>query len=245
MALPGLSIFKLLLQLLLLFFFLKNFGEPAVKRYLMRQTMVVRCKRPTGGIEAPEITIVGHNKTGGTWREPGHLRGRVDVLNSIEAFCEGEENITGCIIQKTYERTEFVKNALLGSDKRESLMSPTLWSEDFTNTRSGRSYTLKVGNRIGPRFSKDYIMLYLDVNLKYDIFIHEEKFFLLNENMAFPSQFIGVDPSVMKRYYKLTLTQHKRLDLPDSRCQQAEDYNFQACVRESLSNQVQAQYHQH
>ena len=81
-------------------------------------------------------------------------------------------------------------------------------------------------------------MLYLDTNLKYDIIIHESKFFALNENMAFPSQFIGVDPSVMKRYYKLTLTQHKRLDLPGSRCQQAEDYNFQACVRESLSNQV-------
>ena len=105
--------------------------------------MVVHTKKMTDGIEAPSISIIAKIKMPGgqnSWK------GKYNGPNNItKAECQGATNIKDCIESKTFQRREFVKDALLGWTRRKSLMEDNLWSSDFTNPRAGMVHTLKVG----------------------------------------------------------------------------------------------------
>ena len=48
-----------------------------------------------------------------------------------------------------------------------------------------------------------------------------------------------VEPNnTSSHYYNLALTEVEELDLPEDPCNTDPDYNFQACIKESLSSQV-------
>ena len=74
--------------------------------------------------------------------------------------------------------------------------------------------------------------------MAYRLFIHDPKYFLVNYNsLEFPIIYLKVKKAP-NCYYKLKLTEVEELDLPEDPCNTDPDYNFQACVRESLSSQV-------
>ena len=105
--------------------------------------MVVHTKKMTDGIEAPSISIIakikmpaGRNSWKGKYNDPNDI---------IKAECEGASDIKDCIESKTFQRREFLKDALLGWKRKKSLMDDNLWSRDFTNPRAGMVHTLKVG----------------------------------------------------------------------------------------------------
>ena len=52
----------LILQLVLFVLFLKFFGEPSVRKYLQKETIVIYSEERTNGIEAPAITIIALKK---------------------------------------------------------------------------------------------------------------------------------------------------------------------------------------
>ena len=52
----------LILQFVLFVLFLNFFGEPAVKKYLQKETIVIHSEERTNGIEAPAITITALRK---------------------------------------------------------------------------------------------------------------------------------------------------------------------------------------
>ena len=44
--------------------------------------------------------------------------------------------------------------------------------------------------------------------------------------------------SSYNQYHTMTLTEHRELDVPQDPCEEDPGYNFQACVKESLSSKV-------
>ena len=74
---------------------------------------------------------------------------------------------------------------------------------------------------------------------KFYIFVHD-KFFIVNMNPYGPTtsfwQFEG--NSMQSHYQEIALIKHKRLNLDHQPCEEAEDYSFNICVKESLSEKV-------
>ena len=104
--------------------------------------------------------------------------------------------------------------------------------EGLSPTISGRAkyFTINVGGRIGPDFSKEqpFVELYRN-NDKYDIFVHEPRFFTLNYiPVAFPavSRSFVVNKSE-SHFYPMVLTEVEELNLPQDPCNEDEKYNFQ------------------
>ena len=119
------------------------------------------------------------------------------------------------------------KTSLLG---REDLivegLSPVL-------SRRAKYFTINVGDRIGPDYSKEqlFIELYRN-NAQYDIFVHDPRFFTLNYiPVAFPalSRAIVVNKSE-SHFYSMVLVEVEELNLPQDPCNEDGKYNFQVCM---------------
>ena len=117
-----------------------------------------------------------------------------------------------------------------------------VWKPDFTYVRYGRSYTFHPERKIGPEDDKDQLIILLDNNYCYDIFVHEKNFFILNDNRcALPSNYYKLIPDASnhsKVVYKISVTQHIELNVPEDPCMEDDQYDFGVCVKESLARQV-------
>ena len=113
--------------------------------------------------------------------------------------------------------------------------------EDFTSGYVGKHHTINLSQRLNPDISgKTMMYIALNPKLYYRLFIHEKNFFLINFSpMDFPILYRKVQTSLTPSlYYRLALTEVEELDLPEDPCNTDPDYNFQACIKESLSSQV-------
>jgi hypothetical protein len=162
--------------------------------------------------------------------------------HAIENNCGNHtSDIEACIDLNTYNQTEAFKDVLIGFTPTQSLLDlDNIWTEDFTSTWNGRTYTLNIPKSIGPDDGKDQLFVAFGYNRNYKIFLHDPFYFALNENpMAFPSILLEIFPNeTMSHFYRLALTEIEELDLPEDPCNPDRDYKFQACIKESLSRQV-------
>ena len=234
------TVLKILLQLALFLVFLFDYGLPSIYKYLEKKTIRTQSRKETGGIEAPSITVAGW--TPGT--NVGWLNESKDIVHADDSLrhqCKGFGDIVKCIRNQTYEQSELIKDIVMGVEDNVSLLTSTnTLVEDFTNVRFGRTYTLNPERRIGPIYEKDEIILLLDPNLIYSVILHDKKFFLMSENpYGIPTIYIKIDPSrTFGPYYTIDITRHKNLNFPDNPCEENPNYDFNACVRKSLSRKI-------
>ena len=117
-----------------------------------------------------------------------------------------------------------------------------IWIEDFTDTfLNGRTYTLNYTENINPAWRTSQMILVLYHHFSYyKIYIHDPNYFIINYSPDLPT--IGdfdFNPNETAPFFKrLALTEVEELDLAEDPCNTDPDYNFQACVRESLSGKV-------
>ena len=107
--------------------------------------------------------------------------------------------------------------------------------------RNGKHHTINLLQKLGPDYEgKTVVYFALNHTLAYRLFIHDPKYFLINYNsLEFPIIYLKLKKKpTPNRYYKLKLTEVEELDLPEDPCNTDPDYNFQACIKESLSSQV-------
>ena len=158
------SLLRPFLQLLLLLIFLLYFGLPAIHRFNERSVMVVTSRVDTGGIEPPAVTLAARNadsKLG--WRS-----NITQFYDLVFTHCHNEP-LPLCIEQKTFNRTEWIKEVYLGYKTKKSLMSPSkLWTEDFEVAWPGRVQTLEIDRRIGPNDGIDQLFVLLSYRFTYD-----------------------------------------------------------------------------
>ena len=226
---------KNLLQLLLLAVFLYFFGLPAIAKYQEGQTMVVKSKVDMDGIAAPTITIAVRNPTTKYgWKDHVQDEHLDQVCNNT-----GEtSNVESCIDRNTYSQEEAFHDILVGYNYKKSLMANDICVEDFTDTWPGKYFTIQLPGKLRPYVSTQ-VFLELHKDLNYLIFIHDPNYFFYTDSPAIPLLNFEVKPKKeTSHYYRLRLTEVEELDQPEHPCDTDPAYNFQACVRESLSSLV-------
>ena len=200
--------------------------------------MIVSSQKLTDGIEAPSITIQASTDSNYGWKSS------INFSGVIEGKCGQAGSIKECILNETYSQEESIHESKVGWFSNKSLLSPEFWREDFTSAIHGRTYTLKINKTIGPDMT-DFVFLLFSPTLKISIWLHDENFFLLNENpVALPSLYKKFDPPTsslvppMKVYFYLTLIEHQKLSLGGSSCIEDHNYKFKSCVKDSLAVKV-------
>ena len=217
---------RLLVQVVLLITFLYFFGFPAVERFSKKEVMVVESTKDTKGIPSPSITFA--------------------VVNQIknDSCFEKDTSIELCLKRYTLNRSEMLRRVIIGwKRKREINLTDENVKEDFTLNYPGRYYTLDLPMKIGPDDDEDQIFLELNTNLSYTLFIHDpEYFFVYNVNpIALPTKTITFTASDRKPnawFYRLELAKVNKLNLPSNPCIDDPSYNFQACLRRSMTEKV-------
>ena len=232
-------VIKLILQLFLFAVFLHMYGLGALDRLNKKSTIVIKTRRDTDGIQAPSFTIsVRSHVTKMGWKEM-----RWNGNDTLVHLCKDFPTVEQCLDSQTFNRSEIIKGALIGFETKSSLMEEEgAWQPDFTHVWHGRTYTLHPKMRIGPEYQKDQLIILLDNGYIYDIFIHEKKFFILNDNQyTLPSIYVKLVPNnsnKVKIYYEISATQHLEMNVPDDPCEEEDQYNFRVCVKESLARRV-------
>ena len=221
---------RLLVQILLLAVFLYFFGFPAVARFENKDVMVVQTKNETNGTPIPAVTLAV-----------------MDQINNDTCFHKNA-SIEDCIEENTLKSSEILKSVVLGYKKRKRInFTEDFLREDFTSTWAGRYYTLDLPGKIGPHSDVDQIFLGLTSNLTYTIFVHDPKYLFFNEN---PNAL----PTIMSRFetgrekpnslvYRLALTEVQKLNRPSSPCNEDADFNFESCLKRSVSEKVFFEFH--
>ena len=227
-----------LLQVVLLVTFLVFFGLPAITRYQAKRVVVVLSKRDTEGIVAPTISIAAWNpETKNGWKGNASM-----TFDLIRANCQSTPtSVERCIDEKTFRQTEVFKDVVLGLAAKTSVLNKeNLITADFSTAWDGMFYAVNVQRRIGPDDSVDQIYILLDKSHIYNIFVHDPAYFIVNENPAgLPSVMLKLNPNTSGNYYyRISLTEVEKLDLPQDRCNVDPDFNFQACVKQSISKRV-------
>ena len=115
-------VLKVLLQVGLLFVFLKFFGYECWKRYLGEDVYVSRSENYSSVIKAPGVTIC-----------PGLRSGHTDLLADSCASKNGTSDIVSCIEAASYDLSSTVLNVEGGHhDKIEQKpLNATEWTLDF------------------------------------------------------------------------------------------------------------------
>ena len=240
------------------------FGIPSISNTPNQDTVVIHYEDIVDGIEAPAITIAPiHMGHGHGWKSPQKSTGgkKFSLFNHCKGF--NATDISVCIENDTYEKEEFLNSAKLKtvlanssvSTYNENKFSSSMtWSEDLTVPDMGRHYTLKSSITITPNA---HIIFNLFKNYSYQIWVHDEHFFIPNNNpFGPPSQYWKVSNKPTKNsedsgnsqnpqnsgitkspglMHRITLTKQKKLNLERSPCNEDPVYSFTTCVKERLS----------
>ena len=231
------------LQIILFVPFLLFFGIPSVEKYLEKQTIIISSEKQTNGIEAPAITFAALKKQGVPmgWKSVDkdlNLRSFVmlDHCHSLNF-----SNIDACQKNDTFARDDFMRSAQIGfyQENSTSLLNDYSWTEDLTTTTFGRYFTLNPSRRITGS-PDDALMFKLYNGFSYFIWVHDEDFFILNQNpRGLPSKLWKIDN--LKNadkdglYHEISLTKHKKLNLDRRPCNEGPSHSFTTCVKENLA----------
>ena len=219
---------KILLQLVLFGLFVHFYGIPALERMNQYKTILVKSRRNTHGIKAPSITISArNNETNMGWKEKSAKITKAHSNDTLRHQCEDFSTVEDCLTEATFHYSEFIKGFLRGHERQESLLvKEGAVTRDFTYVRFGTTYTINPNISIGPVDDDDQIIILLDKNFIYDIFIHDPDFFILNDNRCgLPAIYYKVIAATkMNTYYKMFMIEHHELNVPDDPCQDDEDY---------------------
>ena len=178
--------FNIGLHLTLFVIFVVFFGIPSVSKYLDQETIIISSEEETNGIEAPAITFLSHKNHLGWKSDVGNIQ--IDKFNMVD-HCKkiGLTDFQVCISNGTFGLGDFLMGARMKSiDKKDLLLESSnslLLTEDVTTTRFGRFFTLKFHRTI-TRNHSDFIVFKMDTTSSffYSVFIHDESFFLMNQN---------------------------------------------------------------
>ena len=232
---------KSCLQLALLICFLAWFGIPLIKKYYNNDIILVTSKMDGTKIRAPAVTICLATATdhGTGWKGDVHnITSFGDVLRHT---CQMKtDNITACIEQETFSQTEVIPKVVKGWTKKESLMNPDFWQDDFRVTWRGRCYRLLYPQKVSKEVDTDAIFFLFNGNHSYWIDIHDPNYYIMNYNpLALKVNRIKTGANARRglyMYYELQI--HEELNIPEDPCVEDQLYSFQACVQESLSHKV-------
>ena len=216
---------RIIAQIILLVVFVAFFGLPAIKKYLKKEVFIVETLKQTDKIPSPAITI----------SVPGQF---------VNHSCYDRNVSTeDCLEQTFLKRSEIINRVIMGLDLQEEVnLTGGIVQEDFSYNWAGIYLTLTLPLTIGTELKSDAIIIGIFANLNYLVFIHDPKYFLLNDNpTAIPGELRRLNTYEMKPetvFFRLELVEVNKLNLPNSPCNEDPNYNFFSCVKESVASKV-------
>ena len=243
---------KIVIQLILFVTFLVHFGIPSLRKYEKEETIIVTSEVKTNGIEAPPVSVAVYQGHQGTaWKS---TQGQItwDTFDLVQ-HCENIDmpDIERCMRNDSFELQDFMREIYFGFPVKNMSISktpgppslpsvPSSLEEDMSSTPLGRIFTIKATKMITPYY-QDFMVLILNRNFSFFIFLHDEEYFLLNINSFGPPSVLRMYANLSQsqsHYYEISLTKHKRLNIGRSPCIEEKNYSFKSCVKNSFSKQV-------
>ena len=231
---------KAILQLILFILFLRFFGIPSMRTFQKKDTLVLKYEEDTGGIEAPAVTIQAI-QNGSGWKSPGVGKVHWKSFEIFQHCAEINLTIEECVQKDTIELTDFLKDVRFGDEPNVSVsvLNSSLFKEDVTVTPWGRHFTFKYSRTMTQDAEKDCLKFVLDRNFTFNVFVHDEDFFLHNFNpLGPPKNSWAFEGNERSFYQELILTKQRKKNLDRRPCQGDPGYSFTGCVKENLSKQV-------
>ena len=226
-------ILKALAITVLFFIFFLFFGMSSIKKFMMGDTvMVTRSKPNKDGLPAPAIMVCPINENGVSWK--------------LNKSCEKEESLVDvedCIKENSYHLDETINHFNTGmSFNHDSddykLISNNLWRKIFVSGFYGICYTLSYR-----KLMKSSDILYLSFGSKpknIKVFLYDPRFFLFKSDSFFVPFILMNKPNQL---VSLLRTSISRMNRPQQfECNPDENYNYNQCVRKSLSIKMGCNY---
>ena len=219
---------RYIFTIILIVLFTKLFGIVQIQTYLKKEVLVkVDRTRYPDGAPAPSMTVCAFNGyTKLAWKDYFSLG--VDG-SSFYDICNGTENVTACVLNKTYNIGEFIVDSEIINN----------FTNKITAAQYGNCVSLETDQRLHSKIGDSEIKLNLKNNKYYIIFFYDPKFFFLSENpSANPGLKIKLDVYEMStiriRYLKFEIIQHEKLNLESKPCVEDEEYIFGNCLRDVI-----------
>ena len=246
MALTVSSSIELFLYGILLVLFMVFFGIPSVQKYQSKETIFLSSRKWTNGIEAPAVTIIAlNNNTGYGWKSKSNQT-TSDMGRHTNTFvldhCKeiNQTDLEACISQDSFSVNDILTAATFQmTESSFNQLNLSSWTESMDTTANGRQFTWKPQRFISPNLT-DAMFLSVYKKFRFFIFVHDINFsFVSNNPLGTTAAFWECDGSSMKSHYQeLLLVKHKRLNLDQQPCEEAEDYSFSSCVKEKIAEEV-------
>ena len=235
--------FSLLLFILFIFFF----GFPSWEKFQAKEVMSNKRKvNPTESI-TPAVTICAlDKKTRQGWKYSNVKKGmgngknegnkKDDItlskykLDILSYHCEGNELLTDCINNETFNLTETVKNANMGD--YQDIFNTTYWIDELSYFGLGKCHTLNNSVSLG----SSHFQFFLNRSLNYAVVIHDPNYFMLTANPStMPYLYLDMDASQGNKLVYIEAVEYININRPDQPCNDQEHYSFTACVKTSVS----------
>ena len=153
------------------------------------------------------------------------------LTNDVLEFHCPEKYIESCIEENTFNLTELVDDVTCAG----SILDKVSWKKDLTHTWPGMCYTM-----VPPDNTCTTIRIYLNSSKSFIVFIHDITFYIYNYNPQAIPMTTWILNKKKKRFTRLSIVETRMTELNtlDDSCQEDPTYDFQACVKENLSNTV-------
>ena len=222
---------KLFVIVALLAVFINYFGLNSLERYQEKKVYVTSTQKLEDFIPAPAVTICPFDP----FRDvPPEV---MMMGNPFEALCGSSDGnataIVNCIENLAYNLTEVVSLEAKGSmpmHRENNASGPVAehWKAEFTNGRS-----LCLIHRSPHHFGSDdfahALVIGLNPDLEYHVFIHDPNFFVLSHNPGLGLNKLSLHNN-RSIFLKLTVVEHHNLDVPNKRCNPQTGYSFTGCI---------------
>ena len=232
---------KILLQVVLFAIFFNYFGLVSWQRYKEQRVVLTSSDEAIDNLPAPAITLC-----------PLDHESKIGYIDAIESssvpalegkfishLCEGKdgEEIVDCIEEKAVNRNTIANFITRGFPQEKSFPDPSLWKTEFSHGIYGLCSTIQIPFPLGVDLAKEAIWVGLNNSYAFLVWIHDPKFFLLNNNPSLPMNAFLQNEDMIA--YKMYVVHRHNINVPGKKeCNPDPSYNFRACIKEAFSEKV-------
>ena len=243
---------KVVLVGTLLFVFFRNFGLVSWEKYQSQNVYVTKSWERPDFLPLPTITICPNDvKAGHTFKNVTEEQKRQareegkDVLGYVCKDLEGQDFIE-CAKRKVLSLSDFVTFEITNTPnlriRPETVgMNPPVenhWSMNL-NRDKGPCFTYQNNHHMD---TKGMLQIGLNARFKYQVFIHDPRFFINSANPVMPVGLNFINSGEWK-LINLVVVEHRNLDVPDKRCSPGQNYSLDGCIRDFFSKEVGCTLH--
>ena len=221
------------------------FGVPALEKYsnaVVGEAKIIE-KDLGDGLRPPAITLCPFKYNYQGWKNATKKDKDMDD-QSYNRWCKSANSTADfekCIEENTFGLNDSVILAQKGLEG-ENITDPEFWTSDVSQSLCGRCHTLDLDVKLGINALSDGIILNLNSELTYTIFIHEPYFYRFAFNsVAMPGvQRILSSEEIGTKYLGLSLklVRQERLNRAENPCNPEVGYKFSTCIKQSLSDTI-------